>query len=327
MRALVFDRYGAPEVVRVSELADPVASDTAVLVRVHTVCVTSADSAARSGTPAMIRLMTGLLRPRQRVLGTEFAGVVAAIGASVTRFAVGDRVVAASGASFGAHAELVTVDENGAIARVPASLDLGDALAICEGGLTALPFLRDAARLRPGQRVLVNGASGAVGSAGVQLAVLMGADVTAVSSAQNTALTASLGAARTIDYRTEDFTRSAELFDVVFDAVGTSSFGRSRRVLAPGGVYLTTVPTLGIAVASLTARVFGRRARLALTGLRAPDAKRADLEWLLARAEAGELSAVVDARHDFTDAVAAYARVDSGRKVGALLLVLPAAVR
>ena len=326
MKALGFDRYGSPGVVSVVELPDPVAGETDVLVRVHAVCVTSADSAARSGTPRMIRLFTGLRRPRQRVLGTEFAGVVEAVGAGVTRFVVGDRVVAASGTSFGAHAELVVVDQHGAIAIVPDALELGDALAICEGGLTALPFLRDGAHVKPGQRVLVNGASGAVGSAAVQLAVLMGADVTAVSSAQNSALASSLGAARTIDYRSEDFTRSPHRYDVVFDAVGTSSFGRSRHVLAPGGVYLTTVPTLGIAVASLTAKLFGRRARLALTGLRAPAAKRADLEWLLARAAEGALVPVVDARHPFEDAVAAYERVDSGRKVGALLLVTRAAV-
>ncbi|MGV8884203.1 MAG: NAD(P)-dependent alcohol dehydrogenase [Microbacteriaceae bacterium] len=322
-----FDRYGGPEVVHLVALPDATPADTEVLVRVRAVCVTAADSAARAGKPAAIRAVVGLLRPRQRILGTEFAGEIVAVGAGVTRFVVGERVVAASGASFGAHAELVAVSQHGAIAVVPEGLDLCEALAICEGGLTALPFLRDEARLRAGQTIAINGASGSVGSAGVQIARLLGADVTAVSSAANAALTTVLGAVQTIDYHREDFTRLPHRFDVIFDAVGTRSFDSCRRALAPGGTYLTTVPSLGILCAAGIARFTGHRARLALTGLRSPALKRADMEWLIARAVEGSLVGVIDACYDLADAAAAHRRVDSRRKRGAVLLTTGAAVR
>jgi len=324
MRVLSVDRYGPPEVVAVAVRPRPVAGVGEVLVRVHAVCVTSADSAARSGRPQLARLAFGLVRPRQPVLGTEFAGVIESVGEGVTTLAVGDRVVAASGAQFGAHAEYVVVAAAGAIAIVPEGVALGDALAICEGGLTALPFLRDEARLASGQRILVNGASGSVGSAAVQLARLMGADVTAVCSAPNAALVAGLGAARVIDYRSDDFTRSTERFDVVFDAVGASSFARCRRVLTPGGSYLTTVPSPAILLHGVVARLSGLRARLALTGLRPPAAKRADLDRLLGHAATGDLVAVIDSRYPLDGAVEAYRRVDSGRKRGSVVLDLVA---
>ena len=320
MRAASFDHYGAPEVVTVVDLPDPVPAAGEVLVRVEAACVTSADVAARSGNPFAIRMVIGLARPRQRVLGTEFAGTIAAIGAGVTRFAVGDRVVAASGASFGAHAERVTVAESGALAKIPDDVPLADALAISEGALTALPFLRDHARLAAGQRILINGASGSVGTAAVQLAKLSGAHVTAVCSAANAELVTSLGADRVIDYGTEDFTRGPDRFDVTFDVVGRSTYGRSRRVLAPGGIYLTTVPDPRIVVDRMRARALGQHARLALTGLRKDADKRVDLEWLLPLIADGTLVAVIDSRYPLERVADAHARVDTRRKRGAVLL-------
>ncbi|TBN56229.1 NAD(P)-dependent alcohol dehydrogenase [Glaciihabitans arcticus] len=319
MRAAGFDRYGSPQVVRVIELPDPVAGPGAVLVRVTAACVTSADVAARSGDPFAIRLIVGLTRPRRRVLGTEFAGVIESTGADVTRFAVGDRVVAASGATFGAHAELVTVAEDGAIAKIRDDIQLADALAVAEGALTALPFLRDHARLAAGQRILINGASGSVGSAAVQLAKLFGAHVTAVCSAANTDLVTALGADRVIDYGSEDFTAGGE-YDVIFDAVGASTFGRSRKVLAPGGTYLTTVPDPRILLDGLRARRSGQTAKLALTGLRKNADKRADLEWLMPLVADGSLVPVIDSRYPLDRVADAHARVDTRRKRGAVLL-------
>jgi NADPH:quinone reductase-like Zn-dependent oxidoreductase len=322
MRAAVFHRYGGPSELVVEQLPMPVVATGEVLLRVRAAVVTAADTAGRSGTPAAIRVFIGLTAPKQRVLGTEFAADVEAIGEGVTHFTVGDAVVGATGASFGAHAEYLGLPETAAMVRKPSNLDHGDAIAVIEGAMTALPFLRDTCRVRAGQRVLVNGASGAVGTAAVQLAKHLGAHVTAVTSTGNLALVRELGADEVIDYTTADFTDAEAAYDVIFDTVGKSSFTRCRRALTRGGVYLTTVPGLPILLQTLITRVSTRRATIAFTGLRSTRLKLVDLAYLVDLAERGVIRPVVHERFALERIAEAHALVDTGHKRGAAVLTL-----
>ncbi|MFC4867767.1 NAD(P)-dependent alcohol dehydrogenase [Streptomonospora arabica] len=322
MRAAVCRRYGSPDVLSVAEVPRPRPGGGELLVRVRISAVTPTDCAARSARPAFARLAFGLRKPRNPVLGGLVVGTVAETGPGATGFAPGDDVVAETGAAMGAHAEYARVSAAGALHRPP-GLPEEDAAAVADGGLTALPFLRDHARLASGQRILVNGASGAVGSAAVQLARYYGAEVTGVCSGANAELVSSLGAGEVIDYTEQDFTRVGERFDVVFDAVGTGSYGRCRRLLRPGGVYLTTVPGAAILLHTLQTRLFGnRRARLALTGLRSQAERAADLAVLTRLAVEGRLAPVVDGRFPLDGIRQAHRRVDSGRKRGTVLLTV-----
>ena len=324
MRAARFDRYGPAEVVRIEERPVPEVGDDGVLVRVEASAVGVTDAVSRSGTPWFARLFFGLRRPRYPLLGTEFAGTVERVGAGVTRFAPGDRVFGAAEVGAGATADYVVVGEHGAVAHAPAGLDAAHAVATVDGFLTALPFLRDAGEVRPGQSVLVNGASGTVGSAAVQLARHFGASVTAVTSGPNAELVRSLGADRVIDYTREDFTAERDAYDVIFDAVGKRSFRACRRALTRHGIYLTTVPTGAIMLQAPWTRLVrgGRRAAIAFTGLRDSRTKGVELEQLARLVESGAFVPVVDRILPLDDLVAAHRRVETGRKVGSVVISL-----
>ncbi|MGR2753912.1 NAD(P)-dependent alcohol dehydrogenase [Agromyces arachidis] len=323
MRIAAYHRYGAPEVVGVEERERPEPGPGEVRVRVHAASVGAADAAGRSGSPWFARLAFGLRRPRNAVLGSDFAGVVEAVGAGVTGLRVGDRVFGATGADGGAHAESIVVREDAAVVPLPAGVSVETAVALCDGAMTALPFLRDAGRVGRGSRVLVNGASGAVGSAAVQLAMHLGAEVTAVCGPAHVDAVARLGAARVVDYTRVDPMRpgaDGAPYDVVFDAVGKSTFGRARRVLAPGGRYLTTVPTWAIMLQQLTSRLGGRRAIILFTGLRSAAAKRPDLEALAALASSGVLDPLIDRVLPLDSVAEAHRIVDTGHKAGSVVL-------
>ena len=322
MKAIVYREYGGPDVLHIEEVDTPVPSPSQVRVRVHATTVSTAETAMRKGDPLFARVPTGLRRPRRATIpGSELAGVVDVIGAEVTRFAPGDRVVASTGAALGASAEAVCVEQDGAIAPIPDAVSFEDAVAVCEGGLTALPFLRDGGRVAAGMTVLVNGASGAVGSAAVQLAKHEGARVTGVAGAPNAELVRSLGADAFIDYAVEDFTASDDRYDIVFDVVGKSSFSRCRRVLRPGGAYLRTVPSIPIIAQMLaTSRLTSRRAVLMLTGLRKPAAKAKDLHVLMDLAARGELRAVVSRTFALAESVDAHRFVERGPKQGSVVM-------
>ena len=219
MRAAVRTRYGPPDVVRVAEVEKPAAKDGEVLVRVHATTVNRTDCGLRAAKPFIYRFFTGLRRPRLTVLGNEFAGEVEAVGGGVTSFKVGDRVFGFNDISFGAHAEYMTMPEDGLLATMPANLTYEEAAPGTEGSHYALSLIRTA-KLQSGQDVLVNGATGAIGSAAVQLLKTMGAEVTAVCAAEHMELVRGLGADRVIDHTAEDFTRDERRYDVVMDAVG-----------------------------------------------------------------------------------------------------------
>lgn len=322
MRALVFRKYGPPSVVTVGEVNRPTFGPNDVLVRNEASIISAAETAARSGSPFVARLYFGLRRPKWPVLGNNFAGTVEQIGTGVTRFAVGDRVAGLTPADkFGAHAEYVCVAESGVIIERPEGISAADAAALFDGGLTALPFLRDGAQLRPGQRVLINGASGAVGIAAVQLAHHFGAHVTAVCSARNHDLVTKLGANEAIDYTTTDFTTARDRYDVIVDAVGKSTYNRCRASLTTRGIYLTTVPTLAIMMHMLiTTRFTARTARIVFAGLRKPTAMANDLATLASLAAEGVFVPVIDRVFTVDEGADAHAYVDTQRKRGSAVI-------
>ena len=237
MRAVVHDRYGPPDVLRLEEVEKPVPTDDEVLVKVHATTVNRTDAGLRSAELFISRFVTGLVRPKNQILGMELAGEVEAVGATVTEFKVGDLVFGGKG--FGAHAEYVCIRESAPLAHKPANMTFEEAAAVTDGAMLALACLRQAGALE-GRSILIYGASGSVGTAGVQLARHFGAHVTAVCNTKNVELARSLGADEVIDYTAEDFTRNGETYDVIFDAVGMHSFRRSRRSLKPGGTFVDT---------------------------------------------------------------------------------------
>src|SRR3989441_9205319 len=246
MRAVVYDRYGPPDVLRLEDVERPVPKEEEGLVKVHATTVNRLDvhtreANRRSGLAVSLlsRMVSGLRRPRQRILGSEFAGEIDGVGAAVTEFAAGDHVFGNSGLRFGAHAEFMCMRQSARLAHMPAGLSFEDAAPITDGGLNALTCLKQA-DLRPGRTILIYGASGAIGTAGVQLARYFEADVTAVCSTKNLDLVKSLGADRVIDYTQEDFTRDRHTYEDIFDAVGKLSFPRCRASVKPAGVYLPT---------------------------------------------------------------------------------------
>ena len=316
MKAVVHDRYGPPEVLRVAEVERPAPADDEVLVRVRASTVTRGDAmGVRGAEYRFTRLFTGIRRPRRTGLGTEFAGRVEEAGAAVTEFRVGDEVFGVRG---GANAEYLTVRERGVIARKPAGLTFEEAAAVPDGALLALTCLRPAEPLR-GKRVLVYGAAGSVGTAAVQLLVHhFGAEVTAVCDAKDVEVVRSLGAREVLDRFREDFTQNGETYDLVFDAVGKHSFRRCRRSLAPGGTYISMdlgfmyhVPFLALA----TRFVGSRRAKLGIGRYR-----REDLVLIKELVEAGKYRPVIDRRYALDEVVEATRYVETGQKTGNVVL-------
>jgi NADPH:quinone reductase-like Zn-dependent oxidoreductase len=319
MRAIVYHTYGSPDVLELQEVVKPVPKEHEILIHVHTAAVTPADIAFRKGEPFLGRMFTGLIRPR-RIPGVEFAGDVEAVGTAVTLFHTGDQVFGTAGTGFGAHAEYLCLSEEGVVASKPTTMTYEEAVAVCDGALTALVFLRDVAHIQRGQKVLINGASGAVGAAAVQLARYFGADVTGVCSTTNVALVKSLGAETVIDYTTEDFTTNGQTYDVIFDTVGKSSFSRCKGSLTPGGIYLTTVPTPAILLQTMwTARIGRKKAIFTTAGLKQ---RKANLNFLRELVEAGKLQAVIDRRYPLEQIAEAHRYVENGHKKGNVVITV-----
>lgn len=321
MKAVVYDRYGPPEVLQVEDVERPEPTDDEVLVKVHASTVTRTDTGLRSAELFISRFYTGLLRPKQKIVGLELAGVVEATGAATSEFAVGDEVF---GVRSGANAEYVCVRESGALAHKPAGMTFEEAAAVCDGAALALACLRKA-NLREGLRIVVYGASGSVGTAGVQLARHFGAHVTAVCNTKNVELVRSLGADVVVDYQQEDFTKNGATYDVIFDAVGKHSFRRSRRSLKQGGLFVSTdlgfmwhLPMLAL----LTRWIGDKKASIGVTKY-----SRQDVVFLKGLVEAGEYRAVIDRRYPLEDVVEATKYVETGQKTGNVVLTLNGVVR
>jgi len=321
MRAVIYERYGGPEVLRQVEIDKPSPGAGQVLIRVLATTVNRSDCGFRTAKPWIVRLFSGILRPKQQILGNEVAGEVEAVGPSVTAFKVGDRVAGLTGNAFGAHADYVCVSERAALAPVPQTLPPERAVALWDGPWLALTCLRQA-KLAQGERILIYGASGSIGTSAVQLAKHLGAHVTAVCATNGIELVRSLNPDQLIDYTVTDFTRAEPEFDVVLDAVGKSTFGACKRLLKPKGRYIST--DLGPWWQNPWLQLWTRLAGGKSVSLAIPDESRVreDVHFLRDLAEKGALRPIVDRTYSFEQIVDAYRYVDTEKKLGSVVITV-----
>jgi len=322
MKAIVYERYGSPDVLQLKDIEMPTPKGNEVLIKVYATTITSGDWRVRSlnvpaGFGIIMRLVFGISKPRQPVLGTELSGVVESVGSAVRSFKIGDQVFAFNDAGMGCHAEYKCMPEDGMMALKPPSLSFDEAAALSFGGTTALDFLRRG-KLQRGERILINGASGGVGTAAVQLAKYFGADVTGVCSTANLDLVASLGADHVIDYTQEDFTKNGNAYDVIVDTVGNAPFSRTKYSLSKNGRLLMVISDLlGLLQATWVSITSSRKIIAGPATVRLED-----LHFLAGLAEAGQFKPVMDRRYTFEQFVEAHRYVDTGRKKGNVSLVL-----
>jgi NADPH:quinone reductase-like Zn-dependent oxidoreductase len=319
MRAIVNTKYGPPDVVKLREVDKPAPKDNEVLIKVNATTVNRTDCGFRSAEYFISRFFSGLFRPKFKTLGNEFAGVIEAIGKNVTSFNIGDKVFGFSGIKFGAHAEYMTIAENEAITTMPGNLTFEEAAPITEGGHYALCDIR-AANVKSGQNVLIYGASGAIGSAAVQLTKYFGAKVTAVCNTKNVELLQSLGADQVIDYTTQDFTKTGQLFDFVFDSVGKSSFGQCKPLLNKKGIYISTElgkKSENIFLALFTPILGGKKVLFPI-----PKISKEDVILLKELVESGQYKPVIDRKYSLEQIVEAYKYVETGQKTGNVVITM-----
>ena len=316
MKAIVYTKFGPPEVLRLQEVEKPTPKDNEVLIKIYATAVTKEDPDMRA-SPGF----NGFLKPRHPILGQELAGEVEAVGKDVTRFKPGDQVFGMD--MFGAYAEYKCMPENGALAIKPANMSYAEAASVPNGALTALPFLRDKGKIQGGQTVLIYGASGSVGAAAVQLARYFGAEVTGVCSAANLEWVKSLGADQVIDYTRENFTENGKTYDIVFDTVGKRSFSECKGSLTDEGTYLATVPTPVMMIQALwPAKSGSKKARFVAAGLRPASEKIKDLIFLTELIEAGKIKATIDRCYPLEQIAEAHRYVEKGHKKGNVVITV-----
>jgi NADPH:quinone reductase-like Zn-dependent oxidoreductase len=287
------------------------------LVKIYRAVVSPTDGNFRSGKPFIARLFSGLFKPKKKIHGEMFVGKVVEIGYNVKNFSVNDMVYGTNGMDLGAYGEYLCVATNKAIKKVPTDLDYKDVLPLVDGGITALPFLKEAAHIKAGDNVLINGASGAVGSMAVMIAKHYNAKVTGVCSTNNLSKVSLLGADHVIDYNKEDFTHNINTYDIIFDTVGKASYKKSKKALKANGIFITTVPTLGIMIKTLLQKnVKGKRASFMAAGLRKPHIKIQDLIYLENLLKSNELKPLHGKSYSLEDLGKAQVYVETGHKVG-----------
>ncbi|MDP3180659.1 MAG: NAD(P)-dependent alcohol dehydrogenase [Bacteroidota bacterium] len=317
MKAIIHNQYGPPEVLHLAEVPKPAPKDNEVLIKVHTTTVNRTDCGFRSAEYFISRFFSGLFRPKNQILGNEFAGEIEAIGKNVKSFQPGDKVFGYNDITFGAHAEYMVMAEDGPITSMPANLTYEEAAPITEGGHYALGDIR-AAKVSAGQKVLVNGATGAIGSAAVQLCRYFGAEVTAVCATPHLELVNSLGANAVIDYTKEDFTKIGERFDFVFDAVGKSSFGKCKPIMKINGIYISTELGKGGQnpfLALITPFLGGKKLLFPI-----PSTSKADVIFLKELVESGQFKPVIDRSYPLEQMVEAANYVETGQKTGNVVI-------
>lgn len=321
MKAAIYTRYGPPEVVSVTEVGTPQPTANEVLIKIYATTVNRTDCGFRSAEYFVSRFWSGLLRPKGKILGNEFAGEIAAIGMDVTGFSVGDRVFGYDDTRFGSHAEYKTIDANGPLATIPEVWTYEDAAPLTEGAHYALGNIK-ASKVTSGQYAMVYGATGAIGSAAVQLLTYFGVHVTAVCQTKNLGLVEKLGAQKVIDYLNEDFTKTDRRFDFIFDAVGKSSFGQCKPLLTTKGVYIST--ELG----KNSENIFLALAGMFSTGKKVlfpiPKITKEDVLFLKDLAESGHFKPIIDRHYSLEQIVDAYRYVETGQKTGNVVITMTA---
>jgi len=319
MKAVIHTKYGPPEVLQLAEVPKPTPKDNEVLVKIYATTVNRTDCGFRSAEYFISRFFSGLFKPKNQILGNEFAGVIESTGKNVTGFHTGEKVFGYNDITFGAQAEYMIMPENGAMSTIPENLTFEEAACITEGGHYALCDIR-AAKVKAGQNVMIYGATGAIGSAAVQLAKYFGASVTAVCNTKNVELVKSLGANVVIDYTKEDFTQTGQTFDFVFDAVGKTSFGTCKPILAKNGIYISTeLGKKGENVfLALSTPLFGDKKVL----FPLPTISREDVEFLKELVIAGHFNPVIDRRYRLDEIVEATKYVETRQKTGNVVIVV-----
>lgn len=317
MKAVICTKYGAPEVLKIMEADKPLPGDNEILIRVFASSISPVDCAFRKGEPFISRLFTGFSKPKHSIPGDIVSGEVEAIGKNVRLFGIGDQVFGHAGTTFGAHGEYICLSENEALVKKPDKMTHPEAAAISYGAMTALPFFREHAKIKKGDKVLVNGASGAIGTFAVQIASFLGAEVTGVCGPSNIELVKSLGAKNVIDYTKDDFTDDSGKYDIIFDAVGKSSYSKCKKVLGKEGIYLSTVPSFGIMMKTL----FGsKKAKFVATGLKKVPEKIKDFEYLNELFNDGNIVPVIDRSYSIEQIADAHLYVDKGHNKGNVIL-------
>lgn len=321
MKAAVCAQYGSPDVLQCKDMKKPIPGDREVLVKVHASSVTAADGMMRKGDPYLARFATGLMRPKNPIPGTGFAGEIEAVGKAVTLFKVNERVFGESGLGFGANAEYLCVAEDGVISNLPSQLTFEEACPVCDGALTAFNFLKNLSNVQRGQRVLINGASGSIGSSAVQLANHFGAEVTGVCSAANTQLVRSLGANKVIDYTKQDFTKTGDTYDIIFDTLGKRTYLQCKNALTEHGTYLSPVLSLPLLLQMLWTSIIGnKKALFSATGLKPAPELRTALNELKILLEAKKLVSIIDKRYPLEQLAQAHHYVETERKRGNVVI-------
>jgi len=312
MKAVFYEKYGPPEVLQLKEVEKPKPKDKEILIKVHATTVTSGEPKARSGKPFMARLFLGLIRPRKKILGTEFSGEVEAVGRDVKQFKKGDKVFGSAGFGFGAYAEYLCLPEKGVVAIKPSNMGYEQATAVPFGGLSSLYFLKKA-DIKNGQKVLIYGASGSLGSYAVQIAKYYGAEVTGVCSTKNIEMVKSLGADKVIDYTKEDFTNTDDIYDVIFETVGKTTFSNCKGILKKNGFYLAAVGGL------IAPKFQGIGTSINVIGGMAKD-RVEDLIFLKEIIESGKIKPVVDRTYSLEQIAEAHRYVETGHKKGNVII-------
>jgi NADPH:quinone reductase-like Zn-dependent oxidoreductase len=316
MKAIVCTKFGPAEVLQLQEVEKPMPKEYEVLIKMAATTVEKEDPDMRT-SPGM----NGLLKPSHPILGQVLAGEVEAVGKKVSRFRPGDAIFGME--AFGAYAEYKCISENGTVSIKPVNISFEEAASIPNGGLTALPFLRDKGKIQPGQTVLIYGASGSVGTAAVQLARYYGAEVTGVCSTANLEMVSSLGADHVLDYTREDFTKNGKSYDIIFDTVGKCSFSECKGSLTDEGVYLSTVPTPAMMLQVLrTAKSSGKKVKFVASALRPVREKIKDLAFLADLIEQGKYKPVVDRIYPMEQIVDAHRYVEKGHKKGSVVITM-----
>lgn len=321
MKAITYQKYGTPSALSLSELDQPTPANNEILVKIYASTVTPVDIAFLKGKPYLARLFTGLSTPKNKVLGTELSGETVAIGKNVHKYKVGDAIFASLEDGNGAHAEYICLPEDGAQALMADDWSYEQAASICNGTLTALPFLRDAGKIKSGDKILIIGASGSIGTVAVQLAKEFGAHVTGVCSGNNVELVKSLGADDVIDYSQQDFTQNQVKYDIIFDTIGNSNFQKCRNSLTNKGRYLTTTINFSNIIFMIFGNIWGgKQAIFAATGLRKAADQIADLAYIKNLISSGKLKTIIDRAYSFEQIADAYEYVDKGHKVGNVVI-------
>lgn len=321
MKTVVYSKYGSPEVLKIKEIQKPVPQDDEVLIKIHTTTVTATDCVFRRGEPKFSRLFTGLTKPKNQVLGSEFAGEIESVGNKVKAFKNGDKVYGTTPGAGSYQEYICLVEEKATLAKMPSNKNYEEAISCCDGFLTALPFLRDKGKIQKGNKVLIIGASGSVGSAAVQLAHYFGAEVTGVCSASSVDLVKSIGAVKIIDYTKDDFTKNGESYDIIFDLVGKTSFSQCKNSLKQNGKFLLAAVTLKVFPSVLWTSIFSSKKSLIMaTGLRPPKERTKDLNFISELVESGKIKPIIDKIIPMEEIAEAHRYVDTGRKKGNVVI-------